>query len=66
MKIRRHNHFTMMCDVVARDVNSAILVLLKLHRKRIGGKRVLAMISQQPPPSFEFRYDCFCLPGALV
>ncbi|XP_078483105.1 meiosis regulator and mRNA stability factor 1-like [Ciona intestinalis] len=47
LQIRPHNRFTVMCDVVVPDVESASTILQSLHRRKLGGKRILVTISQR-------------------
>nr|XP_026694620.1 meiosis regulator and mRNA stability factor 1-like isoform X1 [Ciona intestinalis] len=47
LQIRPHNRFTVMCDVVVPNVESASTILQSLHRRKLGGKRILVTISQR-------------------
>ena len=54
-QILPHNRFTVACDIAVPHKQDALTVLADLHRKRLGSKRILVMIS----PNNQFSLDLF-------
>nr|XP_039259521.1 meiosis regulator and mRNA stability factor 1-like [Styela clava] len=67
MKVRPHNRFTVVCDVIVPHVQDASRVLQHLQRQKIGTKRVLVTLAQQngeefgPEEASCLKRDCYIL-----
>jgi len=70
LHILPHNRFTVTCDVSVARKEDALKVLANLHRKRLGGKRILVMISANEQISLNlFKYVRilkFCTYSTLI